>query len=157
MLARMAANRRLRGVTLVELVIVILVLAVLAAVALPSFRQLIVSQRIKTTASALMASLMQTRSEALKRNASITLTPLLGTQWNTGWKVADPGDASKSLLQVDAVNGVTISGPNSIVFTSSGRVSGSNASFKLSSTETPDIRCVSVSLSGIPVVKNSGC
>ena len=152
-----SSRRRLQGVTLIELLVVIVILAIMAALALPSFGQLIVSQRIKTAASSLNAALMQTRSEALKRNKSVVLTPLLGTQWNTGWTVADPDDASKSLLQAAAVSNVSISGPVSVTFTSSGRVSGSNATFKLYSTETSDIRCVSISLSGIPTVRTSGC
>ena len=43
-----------------------------------SFSALFASQRAKTAASELFSSLLKTRSEAIKRNANVTVSPLTG-------------------------------------------------------------------------------
>src|SRR5258708_33378493 len=71
-------NRRSAGFTVVELVVTISIAAILTTVAVPSFSGLIASQRAKTVASELFASLLKTRAEAIMRNANVTVSPLTG-------------------------------------------------------------------------------
>ena len=61
------------GVTLVELMVTIAVAAILLAVAVPGFRNLIVSNRLTATTNAFVAALNLARIEAVKRNARVTL------------------------------------------------------------------------------------
>lgn len=61
------------GFTLVELMVTVAVAAVLLAVAVPSFTQMIVSGRLTTQSNDMLAAINLARSEAIKRNASVTL------------------------------------------------------------------------------------
>lgn len=149
-------KRKSSGFTLIELMVVVTVLAIFAAIGLPSFRELIASQKVKDAASTLQTALLLTRSEALKRNTAITLAPVVANQWNAGWRVTNPADGS-SLSAYAAFSAVTISGPASVIFQPSGRTSGSGT-FKFSETDgTKIVRCVSISLSGVPSISTSGC
>jgi type IV fimbrial biogenesis protein FimT len=61
-----------KGFTLLELMTTILVGSVLLAIAVPSFRQMSASNRLTTQANDVVAALNLSRSEAIKRNTSIT-------------------------------------------------------------------------------------
>lgn len=144
------------GFTLVELVVVLAIVAILTVLGLPSFSELIEGQRAKVAASDLMIALAKTRSEAIKRNASVTLSPKSGS-WANGWQVPDP--TSGTIIEDHgAVNGLSISGPGSVVYQSSGRLQGgSSPSFSVSGDFSDSTRCVSVDLSGRPNVKVGSC
>jgi type IV fimbrial biogenesis protein FimT len=61
------------GFTLVELVVTVAVASVLLAVAVPSFNQMIISSRLTAQSNDMLAAINLARSEAIKRNASVTL------------------------------------------------------------------------------------
>ena len=145
------------GFTLIELMVVIAVVAILATIASPSFVSLINSQRVKSAASTLQSALIVTRSEALKRNDSVSLVPVVAEQWNQGWSVRLTDGSVLSAY--GAVSGVSIAGgPASVVFLGSGRVSGAtDAAFLFSAENTSVVRCVTISLSGVPTITSSGC
>lgn len=152
----MTMKRKPRGFTLIELMVVLTVLAVFAGIALPSFRDLVASQKVKDAASTLQSALLLTRSEALKRNTGIALTPVISNQWNAGWRVTNPADGSV-LSSYEAFSAVTISGPSSIIFQPSGRASVSGT-FKLAQPGgTQIVRCVTITLSGVPSTTTTGC
>jgi type IV fimbrial biogenesis protein FimT len=77
MLERITARPRAwnsgAGFTLVELIVTVSVASVLLAVAVPSFNEMIVSSRLTAQSNDMLAAINLARSEAIKRNASVTL------------------------------------------------------------------------------------
>ena len=85
-----------RGFTLIELMVVVAMVAVVAGVAVPSFQITIARQKLSGTASELMASAMQARSEAIKHNQQTILAPLVTTDWSKGWRVYVDTDTDRA-------------------------------------------------------------
>jgi len=73
-----------RGFTLVEMMVAVAVLAILLTIGLPAFGGLIDSQRMDSSVNGLMRSIQFTRTEAIRLNRPVTMTPL-GQDWNNGW------------------------------------------------------------------------
>lgn len=153
--------QRYSGFTIIELMIVISVVGVLAVIGLPSMRDLMFEQQVKTAASDTHISLLLTRSEAIKRNTDIEMRA--NTSWNNGWNVKIP--ASTVLRTQDPIPGITVecntdsdsaaeTCPAAITFSRAGRPT-SYIEFRLFMEDNPRVtmRCVSVSLSGVPRVK----
>lgn len=156
-MARPAPRSRQRGVSLVELIIALVVLSIMASFAVPSFMRIVATQRVKGTSSDLYTALVRTRSEAIKRNADVTLTAV-GGNWQQGWTVNDPANPSRPLEAHDAVAKVAISGPASVTYTGNGRLRATaQPRIGISSTGTDAQRCVSADLSGRPYLKPSAC
>lgn len=82
------------GFTLIELMVTIAVMGLLMMVAIPSFNEATISSKLGANANNLVASATLARSEAIKRNAVITLCmSSTGTacattgDWSQGWIV----------------------------------------------------------------------
>lgn len=146
-----------RGFTMVEMLVVLAILAVLAAIAAPNMGAMIRTQRVKTASFDVFSGLVLARSEALKRNTTVTMTPV-GSSWASGWTVTDSN--GNMLRKQSGFTTVTITGPGNVIFTGSGRLSGgSSPQFSLTA---PDVasenqRCVKVDLSGRPVSSQGAC
>jgi type IV fimbrial biogenesis protein FimT len=61
------------GFTIIELMITVALASILLAVAVPSFTQMIVGNRLTTQTNDMVAAISLARSEAIKRNANVTL------------------------------------------------------------------------------------
>lgn len=61
------------GFTLIELIVTIAVAAILIGIAIPSFRNLIVSNRLNTISTEMVSAISFARSESVKRNSPIVL------------------------------------------------------------------------------------
>ncbi|MBI4983929.1 MAG: GspH/FimT family pseudopilin [Rhodocyclales bacterium] len=147
----------MRGFTLVELLVALAVLAILLMVAMPAFNNLIVSQRVKTASFDLVAGLSYARSEAVKQNGTVTLTPS-GGNWANGWTVTGPDGST--LKTAAALQSVTVSGPTSLVYGRSGRITGGSGDIEIASSVTTDgvaARCISVDVTGLPRAKQGAC
>jgi type IV fimbrial biogenesis protein FimT len=156
MMAKSKFHRYYKGFSLTELMITIAIVGILAAVSLPAFRGFMQSQKVRAAASDLHLALIKTRSEGIKRNMDVTISPLSGS-WSNGWTIINPSVAGKSLDEHGATK-VTVSGPASVIFNRAGRVSGNAAiNFSITAEDTETVRCVQLSLSGLPVVKKTGC
>lgn len=152
-----AGARHARGFTLVEMMVTVGIAVILLGVAAPSFSSYIRSQRVKTAAIDINMALILARSEAIKRNNNVTLTPATGG-WINGWTISTTvGGTTTTIRQQGAYTGLTFSGPASAVtYSADGRITSTAApSFQISSTDA--IRCVSVSLSGLPNSKSGSC
>lgn len=146
------------GFSLIELVVVVAVVAVLATIAVPSYTQLIANNRVRSTAQSFQAALMKARSEALKRNTSITVRRA-GASWSAGWEIADTApDPDLVIEQGRPAARVTLteaSNLTSIQYASSGRLSTAGAAVSMRLEDVggkASDRCVSVDLTGRPSI-----
>jgi len=153
---------RQRGFTLIELVVTLAVVGVLAGLAAPSLAGLIAGQKVRTLAADLHLAMTQTRSEAIKRNASVTLSAT-GGNWAAGWTVLDPANPTGTPLYTRTVRSigtsVVTSAVTQVVYAPSGRITATTApSFVFTASNTSDVRCVSVDPTGRPYTnKASSC
>ena len=119
------ASPRSTGFTAVELLVVIAIVAVLASIAMPSFADFSVNQRLRTAGYDLIADLTFARGEAVKRSNRVTIGRA-GTNWAGGWTVTDSN--GNTLRQHPALDpSVTEStGPATVTFGLDGHQVGSS-------------------------------
>jgi prepilin-type N-terminal cleavage/methylation domain-containing protein len=86
--------RKEAGLTLVELLVTIAVLGVLLGIGIPAFGGLAQDNRLSTTTNRLVGALHLTRSEAVRRNARVTICSSADGEycateggWEQGWIV----------------------------------------------------------------------
>jgi type IV fimbrial biogenesis protein FimT len=102
-------RRRAGGVTLIELMVAVAVLAVLAAAAIPNFKSFLHNSRLSADATRLFADLELARSEAARRNTTVTICPL-----DSGNKCADDWTLPR-IVFVDADNDGTYSNTEELI------------------------------------------
>ncbi len=92
---------KVSGISLVELLVSLSVLAILITLSAPDMRTLIVNNRVDNVTSDLFGSLMFARSEAVKRQRTVSLCSTIDQSscdaarsgWHHGWLVfTDAGD-----------------------------------------------------------------
>lgn len=156
-------RRRMRGFTLLEMMVTLAVAAILVTLAVPSFNEAMLGSKLNTQANNFVASVQLARSEAIKRNAAVTLcassngTSCTGA-WGDGWIVLANGTVL--FRQIPLAPGFRLSGDaSSIVFQSTG-VGATSATLTLCRA-TPSVgsqgRTIRVSATGRPsVTKDTG-
>lgn len=147
----MPEHLRTKGFSLVEMMVVIAVMGILAAIATPAFRDMIQNQRVRNAAAELHSSLALARSEALKRNTSVTVSAIDGN-WSNGWQIANPALSDALIESRPAIPEITVSGPASVTYRSSGRT---QAASDFTITSGSHTRCLNIDLSGRPSIKSS--
>lgn len=75
------------GFTLIELMVVVGIVAILGTIGVPSFRDMLLNQRLGTTAQAFGSALSFARMEAIQRAQSVKVAALSGNDWSSGWSV----------------------------------------------------------------------
>ncbi|GAA4648822.1 hypothetical protein GCM10023116_10950 [Kistimonas scapharcae] len=83
-----------KGFTLIELMITLAIASILLGIGIPSFQGFMAENRVRTHSSALQHSLLYARSEAIKRNALISVAQI-NNDWSNGWAVQAGGQVLK--------------------------------------------------------------
>lgn len=147
-----------QGFSLIELMVSIAILAILIGIAVPSYRSIIADQRVRASISDLHSAISLARSEAVKLNRQVTLSPASGG-WAAGWSIANPVSGQPAILVHTLSSGVGITGPSGgIVFSASGRVSAA-AEFEVSSdsSESASLGCLELGLDGRASSEKGAC
>lgn len=153
------------GFTLVELMVTLAVIGILALAAAPAMTSMINNSQVNSQASELTAALQLARSEAIRRNAPVTLCPSAdgstcasSASW-AGWVVRGRDNAAGT---VDVIRSNTagsktdVSGPaGGIVFKPSGLLD-SQACIMVVSKAADSKRQISVMISGVVSSSSTG-
>lgn len=145
-----------RGFTITEVMVTLAVLAILVFLATPSFREIVLTQGVKTASFDVLSGLVLARSEAITRNTTVTIVPS-GGDWSEGWTISDSsGDVVR---RQERTPRVIIVGPERVTYNSAGRVTTGRTSISLMANggRTAHARCISIDLSGRPVQKQGNC
>lgn len=158
------AGAAMRGFTIVELMIVVVIVAILTAAAAPSMGKMIRNSRVKTAAFDVFASLTFARSEAVKRNLTVTITPNNSGDWTKGWVINDSNGTVLKIEKDRQVNSneMVMTGPVNVVYARTGRLSAATIplvpKFNISTSGSNTlIRCIKVDSSGRPVSSEATC
>ena len=146
-----------RGFTLVELLATLSVIAILAFAAAPSFSGVIAAQRARNAALDLSAALTLARSEAVKRNATVTVaTP---GAWASGWTVSAGAEKVRGFGPYDGM-AITASGGSALPFGNDGRPANGGAMFQVAPTaaaQATSTVCVQLSGTGRVALVSGTC
>jgi type IV fimbrial biogenesis protein FimT len=154
----------MRGFSLIELLVTMAMIAILLAIAVPTFSDLRINQKVASNASDLFASTIQARNEAMRLSRQVTIAPTDASSWNNGWQVFVDMDRNGSLdsgtdtlvttapaitENITITNGAGTTPTASISFDSRGFLVGvSNTKFIFKSAVTQRERQVIISPTG---------
>jgi len=147
--------------TVIELIVVMLVVAALALVATPQITGVVVAQRLRSAGGDLVSALYIARSEAIKRNVNVTVRPLAGDEWTSGWVATADGGEQIDRRPAPGVRVAVTRAPDAIVYTPSGRLDPlGSVRVEFSDVERQAgvaSRCVIVDTAGVPRVEARDC
>ena len=146
----------MRGLTLMELLVVLAVLVILTGVAIPSLHEIVLAQAVRAASDDVFSSLLLARSEAIARNAAVSVTPSAGN-WSEGWSIED-ADGEVVGRQARMAR-VVILGPGRVTYNGAGRASTGGASIDLAAKggRSAHASCIRIDLSGMPVQQRASC
>jgi type IV fimbrial biogenesis protein FimT len=148
------------GFTLTELMVVLAVAAILATMAVPSFKSLVQSQRLKNAGFELYSSLALARNEAIKRNSDVTMATTTNANGELSWVItAFDGTVIRNQDFIkDIAFDITGLPGTDVVYHRNGRPE-STATFEIDAlgAATPFVRCLTIELSGMPRIRMGAC
>ncbi len=134
------------------------IVAIMVGLAGPYLRDLVLAQRVKNASFDVFSTITYARSEAISRNATVTIASASGTDWSNGWSVTDSGG---NTLRTQNAENVTITGSSAnVVYNGTGRLSTAGTltfSLTASGVSAANSRCVTIDPSGRPRVANGTC
>jgi len=147
---------------MIELMVVVAVAGVLAMIAIPNFTWLTQSQRVKNASYEMYTILSLARSEAIKRNANVTIAPVMVGVVLDRINVTT---ANGTLLySKTAPKGIAIkTAVANITYQRTGRLAAGSAgaTFQIDiekvATPSTHVRCITLSLSGRPDTRKGTC
>lgn len=142
----MRQNKLVHGFTLVELIVAVAVLAIMATLSAPMFGELVAANRTRSAAYSLVGSLTLARSEAVKRNGTVSVFPF-ASGWKDGWEI----DSAGTMLRTNELpQGLALSGPAAgVSYRSNGRLSAPGiVKFTVTAATTGYTRCVTIDPGG---------
>lgn len=99
-------SKKTAGFTLIELIVTLAIAAILVTWGIPSFTQLIRTNRITAQTNEFVTTVNLARSEAVRRGATVNLVSSGGTNWEDGWQL-QLAATGEILRQSDALDGTT--------------------------------------------------
>lgn len=134
-----------RGFTIIEVVIAITVLALMVTLAAPMYTSITAANRTRAAAYSLVASLALARSEAVKRNAAVSVLPM-GAGWQDGWEVETGGN---TLSKNEPAPHLVLAGPLAgVSYQPNGRLNTPGFVLFRVSADTGYTRCVVIDPGG---------
>jgi type IV fimbrial biogenesis protein FimT len=108
------------GFTLIEMMITLAVLAIVTAIAAPSFRGVLLDNRVSTWSSEFISALNIARSEAIRRGTAVSVVPAAGG-YVDGWTIT-PGTAVVAGTEINVktfsvANDANLSGSTGVTVT----------------------------------------
>jgi type IV fimbrial biogenesis protein FimT len=152
----MVTKRPQGGFTTIELLVVIGIMAIFFALAGPALSGVIATQQVRAASHDLHATLSIARSEALTRNAPVTVEPA-GAGWAAGWTVTDAGGTV--LRRQNAYPRIALTGPVRVIFSGDGRPDTTATPFNVTAPDASDstYRCVRLRLNGRSAIDKGAC
>lgn len=161
------------GFTLIELLITLAIVSALLSLGMPYMQDAILSHKVTSAVTTLHQSLIEARSEAIKRNRTVTLNPTAGS-WTNGWFVSTTEIDGRTMLLKNIGEFDNLSITNSITgilgYRNNGRlVTGTGYTsgifyLSIANNTTVAMRCIVINLNGFPSVqtdtdgnKTNGC
>jgi type IV fimbrial biogenesis protein FimT len=159
--ARTATRRSSRagGFTIVEMMVAIAILAVITALAAPGMGSFMADQRAKALSRELVSDLLVARSEALKRNAPVVVSPA-ESSWAAGWTVS-ANDQTLASRPPSAGRFTFDGAPAAITFNRFGRLTAPAEGVRMTVRPVDGSgsaeRCVELDLSGRARARKGAC
>ena len=153
--------RRCRGVTAVEILVVLVIVALLSVAAGPSLASAVVAQRLRAAGTDMVAALLLARSEAIKRNANVTVRPATGEDWGSGWVTVTVGGDEIDHRNPPGQRVIVSEAPVAIVYGPNGRLAAGGSTqvefVDALSQAGVSPRCVTVDTAGLPRLGAHAC
>lgn len=163
-------NTRQSGFTIIELMIALTIGAILLVLGVPSFLDVIKSNRLTAQTNSLLTALHLARNEAITRGHDIRVLSISGnTDWASGWEIRLDVDGDGAIdagidtvvRNFDAIEKATLVGAaDNVTYQSTGFVAAVNTMTLTADQCTSAheyIRVVSVGLSGLLSSEKQTC